>query len=327
MTEVNEVPPAKHLVVALIYEGLCTFEFGIAVEVFGLERPEMGPAWYRFAAASPETGPIRAAGGVKVVADGSLELLSQAETIVIPGWKSVDEPVPDQVIRALQEANRRGVRILSICSGVFVLAEAGLLDGKRATTHWRYTETLALRYPNITVTPDVLYVDEGDILTSAGSAAGLDLCLHLVRRDFGSEAANKVARRLVIPPHRDGGQAQFIEAPVPKAHESARLGLLLDYLQKNIAERHSLEALARLAGMSKRTLLRRFEAATGKTPARWLLDTRLSNARELLETSDLTVDTVAEVVGFGSATLLRHHFRQQFATTPIAYRLAFGKGG
>lgn len=319
-------PPAKHQVVALVYENLCTFEFGIAVEVFGLERPEMGPDWYRFAVASFERGPVRAAGGVKVTADGNLDLLAQAETIVIPGWKGVDEQVPIEVISALRDANQRGARIMSICSGVFVLAAAGLLDGKKATTHWRYTQTLVSRYPNIMVTPDVLYVDEGDILTSAGSAAGLDLCLHLVRRDFGVDAANKVARRLVIPPHRDGGQAQYIERPVAKAHESARLGLLLEYMQENITERHSLEALARRVGMSKRTFHRRFEAATGKTPNRWLLDIRLAHARTLLETSDLNLDAVAEAAGFGSAVLLRHHFRQHLDTTPIAYKHAFSWG-
>ncbi|KSV87556.1 transcriptional regulator FtrA [Sinorhizobium sp. GL28] len=325
MQQTTTEPPNSPLVVALVYEGLCTFEFGIAVEVFGLERPEMGPNWYRFAVVSSETGPMRAAGGVRLVADGNLDMFAEASTIVIPGWRGIDSEVPHEVIGALRQANERGSRILSICSGVFVLAAAGLLDGKKATTHWRYTEALKRRYPKINVMPDVLYVDEGDILTSAGSAAGLDLCLHLVRRDFGTIAANKVARRLVVQPHRDGGQAQFVESPVPTLYESGRLGPLLDYLRENIAARHSVGDLANRVGMSKRTFLRRFEAATGKTPARWLLDARLANARDLLENTDLPINGVAEKAGFGSGALFRHHFREQLGTTPIAYKQAFGK--
>lgn len=211
------------LVVALAYDGLCTFEFGVAVEVFGLSRPELGPDWYRFAVAALDAGPLRAVGGIRVEADGGLDLLDQADIIIIPGWRGAREPVPGDLIAALHRADKRGTRVLSICSGAFVLAAAGLLNGRRATTHWRYAATLVELYPDIRVMPDVLYVDEGNILTSAGSAAGIDLCLHLVRRDFGSEAANSVARRLVVQPHREGGQAQFIEAPVPTAREGARL--------------------------------------------------------------------------------------------------------
>ncbi len=197
--------PADRFVVVLAYDGLCTFEFGVAVEIFGLPRPEMGPDWYRFAVAGLDPGPMRAEGGVRLLADGGLELLERAGTIVVPGWRGADEPVPGALATALRAAAARGARILSICSGVFVLAAAGLLDGRRATTHWRHAEALAARHPGIRVTPDVLYVDEGPILTSAGSAAGIYLCLHLVRRDFGPAAANAVARRLVVPPHRDGG--------------------------------------------------------------------------------------------------------------------------
>ena len=197
--------PADRFVVVLAYDGLCTFEFGVAVEVFGLPRPEMGPDWYRFAVAGLDPGPMRAEGGVRLLADGGLDLLERAGTLVVPGWRGADEPVPEALSTALRAAAARGARILSICSGVFVLAAAGLLDGRRATTHWRHAEALAARHPGIRVTPDVLYVDEGPILTSAGSAAGIYLCLHLVRRDFGPAAANAVARRLVVPPHRDGG--------------------------------------------------------------------------------------------------------------------------
>ena len=254
------------LVVVLAYDGLCTFEFGIAVEIFALPRPEMGEEWYRFAVAGVDPGELRATGGFRLVVDGGLELLSEAGTIIVPGWRGADVPVPAALCEQLVAAHQRGARILSICSGVFVLAAAGLLDNRQATTHWRYTDLLQQRYPAIKVTPDVLYIDNGDVLTSAGSAAGIDLCLHLVRRDYGSVAANRVARRLVVSPHRDGGQAQFIQQAVPVAYEGHRLGALFDYLHARLAEPHTVESLAKFVGMSPRTFLRRFTATTGKTP-------------------------------------------------------------
>lgn len=311
------------LVVALAYDGLCIFEFGVAVEVFGLPRPEMGDNWYRFAVAGIEPGELRATGGIRLAVDGGFELLEQAGTIIVPGWRGADEPVPPKLCEALQAAHARGARIMSICSGVFVLAAAGLLNGLSASTHWRYTEKLQQRYPEIQVMPDVLYIDNGSVLTSAGSAAGIDLSLHLVRRDYGQAAANSVARRLVVPPHRVGGQAQFIEQPVPLAYESKRLSPLFDYLQTHLADEHSVESLAAFTGMSPRTFLRRFEAATGSTPARWLLNVRLTRSRDLLESSTLSIDEIAELVGFGSAATLRHHFRTKLSTTPAAYRKAF----
>lgn len=311
------------LVVALAYDGLCIFEFGVAVEVFGLPRPEMGDNWYRFAVAGIEPGELRATGGIRLAVDGGFELLEQAGTIIVPGWRGADEPVPPKLCEALQAAHARGARIMSICSGVFVLAAAGLLNGLSASTHWRYTEKLQQRYPEIQVMPDVLYIDNGSVLTSAGSAAGIDLSLHLVRRDYGQAAANSVARRLVVPPHRVGGQAQFIEQPVPLAYESKRLSPLFDYLQTHLADEHSVESLAAFTGMSPRTFLRRFEAATGSTPARWLLNVRLTRSRDLLESSTLSIDEIAELVGFGSAATLRHHFRTKLSTTPAAYRKTF----
>src|SRR5437879_3268374 len=205
---------SRHDVAALAYNGLGTFELGIVSEVFGLRRPEMGSDWYRFRICSSERGPLRATGGLVVEARGGLAELERAATIVIPGWKGIDEPPPERLLIALRRAHGRGARLVSICSGVFVLAATGLLDGRRATTHWRYAAKLAQKYPQIRVEPDVLYVDESDILTSAGSAAGIDLCLHIVRRDFGSRVANRVARRLVVYPHREGGQTQFIERAV-----------------------------------------------------------------------------------------------------------------
>jgi AraC family transcriptional activator FtrA len=311
-------------VVALAYDGLCTFEYGVAVELFALPRPEMGPDWYRFATAAAEPGDLKGLGGVRIVGDGGLELLARASVIIAPGWRGMDAPVPPPLVEALRAAHARGARLMSICAGVFVLAATGLLDGRRATTHWRYADALRARHPAIQVQPDVLYVDEGDLLTSAGSAAGIDLGLHLIRRDFGPEAANTVARRLVVPPHRDGGQAQFVERPVPSVHEASRLGPIFDHMRADLAGAHTIKALAGAAGMSERTFLRRFEAATGDTPARWLLAERLNRARDLLETSAAGIEQVAEAVGLG-APALRHHFRRQFSTTPGAYRARFAR--
>ncbi|MDR9890403.1 transcriptional regulator FtrA [Pseudenterobacter timonensis] len=308
------------LVVVLAYNGLCTFEFGVAVEVFGLPRPEMGDDWYRFAVASIEEGELRATGGIRMLADGDLALLEEASMVVIPGWRGVEEPVPQALCAALRQAHQRGCRLLSICSGVFVLAAAGLLDGRRATTHWRYTARLRDAFPAISVVEDVLYQDEGDILTSAGSAAGIDLSLHVVRRDYGTEAANSVARRLVIPPHRDGSQTQQFSRPVARLRESQRLGQLFDYLHQHLALNHSVSSLARKAGMGQRTFLRRFQEATGTTPARWLLNERLIRARDYLENSRLSIDSIAEQTGFACSATLRHHFRQHFALSPAQYR-------
>lgn len=314
---------ARPRAVVLAYDGLCTFEFGVAVEIFGLPRPEMGDAWYRFAVAGVDEGELRATGGIRMLADGDLRLLETADLIVVPGWRGMDEPVPEALRQALREAHGRGCRLLSICSGVFVLAASGLLNGRKATTHWRYTEALKTRYPAITVVEDVLYQDEGDILTSAGSAAGIDLCLHVVRRDYGIEAANRVARRLVIPPHRDGSQTQQLSRPVAQLRESQRLGQLFDYLHQHLAVGHTVESLSRRVGMSQRTFLRRFQDATGTTPARWLLNARLQRARDYLENSRLGIDAIAEQTGFGQGATLRHHFRQQYALSPAQYRKQF----
>jgi AraC family transcriptional activator FtrA len=314
--------PGNPLVVALAYDGLCTFEFACAAEVFGLPRPELEPGWYRFETCALERRPIRSQYGMRMVADGGMDRLVQAGTVIIPGWRGIDVPVPPPLLEALREAHRKGARLLSICSGAFVLAATGLLDGKHATTHWRYADALRRKYPSIAVDQDVLYIDEGSLLTSAGSAAGLDLCLHLVRRDRGPEIANKVARRLVIPPHRDGGQAQFVERPVQRRERNA-LSPLLDRMRERLIEPLSVPELARMAAMSERTLIRRFKEATGTTPADWLVLARVDEARALLEQSPMPIEEVASHCGFGSATTMRHHFRIKVGVSPKAYRDRF----
>jgi AraC family transcriptional activator FtrA len=315
-------------VVTLAYDGLCTFEFGVAVEVFGLARPEMGEGWYRHATAAVEPGPLRAAGGLTVTTLGGLELLEEADLIIVPGWRGINEAVPASLVDALQAANVRGARLMSLCSGVIVLAATGLLNGRRATTHWRYADTIAARHPEIRLDPDVLYVDEGEILTAAGSAAGIDLCLHVVRRDFGAKAANSVARRLVVPPHREGGQAQFIVKPVPQDREGQRLGPLIDWIDLNLQREITLSEMADRAGMSARTFQRRFRDLTGTSPGEFLLARRLHHACDLLEReAALSLDDIALAAGFGTPATLRHHFRTRLATSPRAYRARFGHAG
>ncbi|MDH5833422.1 transcriptional regulator FtrA [Luteimonas kalidii] len=316
-------PAPNRNVAVLVYDGLCLFEFACVAEVFGLHRPEAGPDWYTLRTVSLDGGPVRTPFGGSVVPAGGLARLRNVGTIVIPGWPGVDVPVPDVLVAALRSAHRKGARLLSICSGAFVLAATGLLDGHRATTHWRYAQTLRTCFPRVHVDPDVLYVDNGQVLTSAGSAAGLDLMLHLVRRDFGSRMANTVARRLVVPPHREGGQAQFVQRPVA-APGRDRLSPLLDRMRRSLDRPHTVADLASQLAMSERSFLRHFQAATGTSPHDWLTGARVQHAQEMLENTRLPVDRIAEKCGFGTATTLRHHFRQRLGTSPTAYRQRFG---
>ncbi|AIS90694.1 transcriptional regulator FtrA [Burkholderia pseudomallei] len=315
-----------HLVVALAYDRLCTFEFGCVVELFALPRPELGVDWYRFAVCASEPGPVRAAGGIKVQAPYRLALMDRADTIVIPGWRDPDETPPEPLLKKLRAAHRRGARLCSICSGVFVLAAAGVLDGATVTTHWRYAERLQARYPALRVNPDALYVDAGRIVTSAGSAAGLDMLMHLVRRDHGSAIANRVAQRLVLPPHRDGGQAQFVPRPLPSVGGD-RLAKLIDWMRAHAGQPHTLASLAARAAMSPRTLQRQFRDATGLGPYEWLIRERVGLAKEMIERDPaLPVARVAALAGFGSEESLRRHFRRIAATSPAAYRRSFDAG-
>lgn len=317
-------PTSGPLVAALVYDGLCTFEYGVAAEVFGLPRPELGAGWYRFASCAVEPGPLRAMGGLTVQVDAGLEVLAQADLIIAPGWKGVDIAPPPPLLEALRAAHARGARLMSICSGVFVLAATGLLDGRRVTTHWRYAETLAARYPSLRFDGEVLYVDEGRIFTSAGSAAGIDLSLYIVRRDFGAEAANQVARRLVVPAHRNGGQLQYMPRPVPE-RENARLSDVLAQVRARPDQAYSVADMARMAALSERSLHRRFLETVGEPPASWLIGVRVERARELLETCDLPMEEVARLSGFGDATALRRHFRRRLTVSPSAYRTTFGR--
>lgn len=310
------------LVVAPVYNGLCTFEFSIVAEVFGLERPELGNGWYRFASVAVEPGPLRAQGGLSVQASADLALLEQADLIVVPGWRGINEPVPMALQQALKRAWQRGATVASICSGAFVLAATGLLDGRPAATHWRYAQALAQRYPAIEVDAQVLYVQDERLFTSAGSAAGIDLMLHLVRRDFGVQVANSVARRLVVAAHRSGGQAQFIEQPLVK-DASGQLAQLLDRVRADLRRDWTVAAMAEVLAMSQRTFLRRFTAGTGMAPSAWLAQARVEEVRRLLESSSLRVEQIADQAGYRSVQVLRDQFKRSMGVSPKAYRASF----
>lgn len=313
------------LVAVLLYDGLCTFEFGIAAEIFGLARPEMGRGWYRFASCAVEPGPLRAHGGFTLAPDHGIDLIDQADIIIVPGWKGAHAPVPQPLCERLRQAHDRGARLVSICSGAFVLAATGLLDGGTATTHWRYAQALRDRHPAVTVDHASLYRIHGRIHTSAGSAAGMDLLIEIVRRDFGPEAANSVARRLVMPAHRNGGQAQFLERPVPAPHQSD-VAPLLDRMRGELGADWPVARMAGECRMSLRTFVRRFTEATGLPPGEWLTAERVEEAKRRLSASPAGIDEIAAAIGLGSADTLRHHFRKRVGISPKEYQRRFGPG-
>ncbi len=311
----------ERVVVVLAYDGVNAFELGLAVEVFGLT--DMGPDWYRVSVCAEHPGrPLVANSGIKIIADAGLKTLRRADTIIVPGWSHQEVNPSATLLNALRRAHQRGVRIASICSGVFILAAAGLLDGRCATVHWAQAELLSSRYPAVNVDPTVLYVDDGDIMSSAGRAAGLDLCLHMVRRDYGAGIANRVAQRLVVPPHREGGQVQYIPQSVRKA-EGDTLASVFAWAQHHLDQDLAIDRLASRARMSRRTFIRRFEEATGMSPGEGVVQARVLRARELLEATQIPIEGIATATGFGSAEALRHHFRQRLGTSPVRYRAVF----
>ena len=310
-------------VAVFTFAGISPFELGCVVEVFGLPRPELGPGWYDLKVCAESRAPMPVVGGFSIAAEYGLEDFAAADTLIVTAVPDVRGDVPPALIDALRRGYERGARIVSICSGAFALAAAGLLDGLEATTHWRYAELFARRFPTVRVNPEVLYVDGGQILTSAGSAAGLDLCLHLVRLDHGAAVANSVARRLVLPPHRDGGQAQFIEAAVLPVGAGDGVAGSMAWALENLAVPITVADLARVALMSQRTYLRRFGEMTGTSPLRWLIAQRITAVRELLETVDAPVEEIGAAVGLADPAGFRRHFARAVGAPPSAYRRTF----
>lgn len=321
---------AAHRVAVVVPADFTLFEIGVAMEVFQQPLPELGLDWYDFTVCTARPNEAKPVGGVfEARIRHGVEAIDAAETVIVLGSEpDVHLPPESEVVDALRRAHRRGARLVSFCTGAFVLASAGVLDGRRATTHWKYTRLLARTYPRIKVDPDVLYVDDGQVLTSAGTAAGIDLSLHIIRKDHGAHVARNVARAMVVAPHREGGQAQFVMTPVPNfTPEQEGVSRAMQYAMENLHEDLGLIQLASRAYMSPRNFSRRFREVTGTTPVKWLSHQRLTRVRELLEQTDLSVERIAAETGFNSAVTLRQRFAQHLLTSPTAYRRAFRAGG
>ena len=309
-------------VAVLAYDGVAPFELGVLCEAWGVDRSAHGIPRFDFAVCAPRAGRVETSLGFGLEVDHDLGRAAEADLVAVPAVLNRAE-VPEPIVRALQEAHERGARVMSICSGAFALGAAGLLDGRECTTHWLFTDELAAMYPRARVLPEVLYVDEDPIITGAGSVAGLDACLHLYRKEFGAAVASMVARRMVVPPQRDGGQAQFIRSAVPDV-DAQTLGPLLAWITEHLEEPMTVETLARRSAMSVRTFARRFREETGSTPHAWITRQRILRAEELLETTNRTVDQIADDVGFANAATLRHHFSRIRGVSPQRYRRTFG---
>jgi AraC family transcriptional activator FtrA len=313
-----------HAVAVAVLPDAPIFELAVPCEVFGIPRLELVDPWYEFRLCTTDRRESQVAAGFRVQTPHGLEDLVTADTIIVPACANVHDAPPSELVVAVRAAYERGARVAAICSGAFVLAAAGLLDGRRATTHWMHAAELARRYPEVRVDASVLYVEEGGVFTSAGTAAGLDLCLELVRRDHGGAVANALARRMVIPPHRDGGQAQYVEAPIGDDGD-AGLAELLEWVLRRLDQPLTLAGLAEAAHVSPRTLARRFSAGVGMSPLQWILKQRVRRAQELLESTDRSVDQVAERAGFGTAANLRKHFIRVAGVSPASYRQTFNE--
>ncbi|WP_051581280.1 helix-turn-helix domain-containing protein [Pseudonocardia acaciae] len=311
----------RHRVVALVRAPQSPFELGCAADVFGTARPGVAGR-YDFTVCTEHPGPVPTTAGYDMVVPHGLSALARADTVVIPGWLPVETPLSPALTTALRTAHRRGARLVSICTGAFALAQTGLLDGRRATTHWAGADRLRELFPRVLVDPDVLYIDHGDVATSAGAGAGIDLCLHLVRADHGAAHAAALARSMVMPPHREGGQAQFVTPPSAPRPEGS-LAELLDWCSARLHTPIGIDDMAAHLRISPRTLARRFAEQLGTSPGRWLLTQRINATRALLEDTDLSVDAIAVRVGLGSATNLRRRFHGALRTTPAGYRRAF----
>lgn len=325
-TRQRKTVAAPYEVAVLVTPDTSPFELGVVTAVFGSYLRDMVPRRYEVKVCAEHPGPMPLADGMTLTAPYGLRELAAAHTVIVSSVDDADLTPSDAVLDALREAHRRGARMVSTCTGAFTLAAAGLLDGRRATTYWRSTEALRSRFPLIDVDPDPLYVDEGDVLTSAGAAAGLDLCLHLVRKDCGAELANAIARRLVVPPHRDGGQAQYVEAPITASTEDNGIARSMDWALRHLTDPLTVAALARQARMSERTYLRNFARTTGSSPIRWLITQRVRASLPLLETTDAPIEELATTVGFDSVVTYRHHFHRVMQTSPSHYRRTFRTG-
>lgn len=324
-TGAPKIRQGSHRVVALCLPGTVAFDLTAPAQAFRLAHAADYTPHYGFSTCSVDGGPVSTTTGFEIGVEAGLGALRRADTVVVPGYYAIHEPPPAAATKALRAAARRGARVMSVCTGAFALAAAGVLDGRRAATHWAWAADLAALYPEVEVDPDVLFVDEGDVLTSAGLSAGIDLSLHVVRRDHGAACADRVARQMVAAPHRDGGQAQFFRASEGDSRASADGSLeeTRAWARERLAEPLTVEAMARHANVSPRTFARRFREETGTTPLQWLLARRVLEARRLLEESDLPVETIATEAGFGNAASLRDHFRRATSTTPTAYRRTF----
>jgi transcriptional regulator GlxA family with amidase domain len=312
-------------VAVIAFEGILPFHLAVPCAVFQ-SSPDGAELPFRLRVCSAEGPVLTSAAGFTIGTPDGLDELGRADLIVVPSWRNPAETPPDALLRALQRAARRGARIVALCLGAFVLAYAGLLDHRRAVTHWGWTRMLAERFSTVQVDAGVLYVDEGAIVTSADAAAGMDCCLHLVRQLLGAETANRIARRLVVPPFRRGGQAQFIEQPMPEAPADRRMARLLEYVQKNLRQPHSLDDMAERAAMSRRSFTRHFRQITGSSFGDWLLSQRLGEVQQLLETTPWPLERIASATGFGSPVTLREHFQRAYRTSPAQYRRSFNAG-